>query len=167
MSHPRCYCLTFNYYFREGLFRSCWSVDHTKRSTAPEIVEFLANNPRLLFPCLDVPLASVQIEHSGQMQMPHLSWPQEGPNLLDVNTENDSILQNPEQNTSAQFNEEESLRPLLRQFIDSSRYTEQDNDNTKTKARYVNVQPGVKTSNNNIDEGILMTERGSQETELV
>lgn len=151
----------------EGLFRSCWSVDHTKRSTAPEIVEFLANNPRLLFPCLDVPLASVQIEHSGQMQMPHLSWPQEGPNLLDVNTENDSILQNPEQNTSAQFNEEESLRPLLRQFIDSSRYTEQDNDNTKTKARYVNVQPGVKTSNNNIDEGILMTERGSQETELV
>jgi hypothetical protein len=27
-----------------------------------EIVEFIANNPRLISPCLDVPLASVQLD---------------------------------------------------------------------------------------------------------
>lgn len=175
------HCL-LNSYFREGLFRSCWSVDHTKRPHAPEIVEFLATNPRLLFPCLDVPLSSVQIEHSGQMQMPHdlrkfsfpLSWPQQSSkqtlpyldtssNLLDVNADNDSKLQMPEQSAgsqaSPQFSEEESLRPLLRQ----ARYTEQDNDDTKTNARYVNVHPG----NNNIDGGIPMKERVSQKTDSV
>lgn len=49
--------------------KSCWQVDSKVRPTAKEIVEFLANNPRLVFPCLDVPLASVQLEDTGQMEM--------------------------------------------------------------------------------------------------
>lgn len=39
------------------------------RPSASEIVEFLANNPRLLAPCLDVPLSSVQMEDTGQLEM--------------------------------------------------------------------------------------------------
>lgn len=39
------------------------------RPSASEIVEFLANNPRLLTPCLDVPLSSVQMEDTGQLEM--------------------------------------------------------------------------------------------------
>lgn len=49
--------------------KSCWQLDSKVRPTAKEIVEFLANNPRLVFPCLDVPLASVQLEDTGQMEM--------------------------------------------------------------------------------------------------
>lgn len=48
------------------MIRSCWNTDHKKRPQVSEIVEFLANNPRLLTPCLDVPLSSVQIEDNGQ-----------------------------------------------------------------------------------------------------
>ncbi|XP_015109781.1 uncharacterized protein LOC107036360 [Diachasma alloeum] len=69
----------------EGLIKSCWAVDHSKRPTAPEIVDFLATNPRALCPCLDVPLASVQLENSRQLDYPlhdnitkfslQLSWP--------------------------------------------------------------------------------------------
>lgn len=56
-------------YFREGLLKSCWSQDSKMRPSASEIVEFLANNPRLLAPCLDVPLSSVQMEDTGQLEM--------------------------------------------------------------------------------------------------
>lgn len=55
--------------FRESLIKSCWNPDYKKRPQASEIVEFLANNPRLLSPCLDVPLSSVQIEDTGQLEM--------------------------------------------------------------------------------------------------
>lgn len=35
-----------------------------------EIVEFIANNPRLISPCLDVPLASVQMDdYTEQLEM--------------------------------------------------------------------------------------------------
>jgi hypothetical protein len=44
------------------LIRTCWSHTPTKLPTAGEIVELLNNNPRLVSPCIDVPLASVQIE---------------------------------------------------------------------------------------------------------
>lgn len=44
-------------------------MDAKVRPTAKEIVEFLANNPRLVFPCLDVPLSSVQLEDTGQLEM--------------------------------------------------------------------------------------------------
>ena len=40
----------------------CWSHSPTKRPTAREIVELLYNNPRLLSPSIEVPLASVQME---------------------------------------------------------------------------------------------------------
>lgn len=53
----------------EALIRSCWTLDYKKRPKASEIVEFIANNPRLLYPCLDVPLASVQIDDSGSVDL--------------------------------------------------------------------------------------------------
>lgn len=54
---------------REGLLRSCWITEHKNRPNASEVVEFLANNPRLIAPCLDVPLSSVQMEDTGQMEL--------------------------------------------------------------------------------------------------
>lgn len=55
--------------YREGLLKSCWSIDPKLRPTSKEIVEFLGNNPRLLHPCLDAPLSSVQLEDTGQLEM--------------------------------------------------------------------------------------------------
>lgn len=51
------------------MIRSCWNREPKLRPLASEIVEFLANNPRILAPCLDVPLSSVQFEDTGQLQM--------------------------------------------------------------------------------------------------
>ncbi|PNF24229.1 hypothetical protein B7P43_G15826 [Cryptotermes secundus] len=54
----------------EGLIRSCWNFDHKRRPQVSEIVEFVANNPRLISPCLDVPLASVQMDdYAEQLEM--------------------------------------------------------------------------------------------------
>ncbi|KAG8222593.1 hypothetical protein J437_LFUL002585 [Ladona fulva] len=53
----------------EALIRSCWNLESKNRPQASEIVDFLANNPRLISPCLDCPLASVQMEHSDQLDM--------------------------------------------------------------------------------------------------
>lgn len=47
-------------HYRQGLIKSCWNLDHRTRPQASAIVDFLAGSPRLLHPCLDVPLASVQ-----------------------------------------------------------------------------------------------------------
>lgn len=61
----------------EGLIRSCWNFDHKRRPHVSEIVEFLANNPRLISPCLDVPLASVQMDDDTgqlQMQLPNITF---------------------------------------------------------------------------------------------
>ncbi|GAB0087290.1 Guanylate cyclase [Sergentomyia squamirostris] len=41
------------------LMHRCWILDHKKRPTAPEIVEYISNHPRLIIPCLDVPTSSV------------------------------------------------------------------------------------------------------------
>ena len=41
----------------------------TKRPSASEIVEVLGNNPRLVSPCIDVPLASVQVERTDSLEM--------------------------------------------------------------------------------------------------
>lgn len=49
--------------------KSCWNQDGKLRPAASEIVEFLANNPRLISPCLDVPLSSVQTEESDQLEI--------------------------------------------------------------------------------------------------
>ena len=48
--------------FRSLLLHACWSYTPAKRPLAGEIVELLYNNPRLLSPCVGVPLASVHIE---------------------------------------------------------------------------------------------------------
>ncbi|XP_072396651.1 uncharacterized protein [Diabrotica undecimpunctata] len=52
-----------------GLMKSCWKRESKERPTACQIVEFLANNPRLLSPCLDVPISSVQIGDSDQLEL--------------------------------------------------------------------------------------------------
>ena len=54
---------------RASLLRSCWSPTPTKRPSASEVVELLYNNPRLISPCIDVPLASVQIERTDSLEM--------------------------------------------------------------------------------------------------
>ena len=41
----------------------------TRRPSAAEIVEVLGNNPRLVSPCIDVPLASVQVERTDSLEM--------------------------------------------------------------------------------------------------
>ena len=41
----------------------------TKRPTASEIVELLSNNTRLISPCIDVPLASVQVERTDSLEL--------------------------------------------------------------------------------------------------
>ena len=51
------------------MLNSCWSRTPTKRPTAAEIAELLYNNPRLVSPCIDVPLASVQIERTDSLEM--------------------------------------------------------------------------------------------------
>jgi serine/threonine protein kinase len=51
-----------------GLLKSCWQQNPKLRTRASEMVEFLANNPRLLVPCLEVPLASVQLEDTNQLE---------------------------------------------------------------------------------------------------
>uniref|UniRef100_A0A2M4A4W5 receptor protein-tyrosine kinase n=1 Tax=Anopheles triannulatus TaxID=58253 RepID=A0A2M4A4W5_9DIPT len=45
----------------EGLMKACWNQDHKKRPSASEVADFISNYPRLLNPCLDVPLASVEM----------------------------------------------------------------------------------------------------------
>ncbi|XP_055386456.1 atrial natriuretic peptide receptor 2-like isoform X2 [Condylostylus longicornis] len=52
----------------EGLMKACWSLDYKKRPSASEIVEYISSNPRLLTPCLDVPLSSVQMAESDSDQ---------------------------------------------------------------------------------------------------
>jgi len=56
-------------YQMNDLLRSCWSHTPSKRPTAGEIVELLNSNPRLVSPCIDVPLASVQIERADEADL--------------------------------------------------------------------------------------------------
>ena len=51
------------------MLQSCWDITPTKRPSASEIAEVLGNNPRLVSPCIDVPLASVQIERTDSLEM--------------------------------------------------------------------------------------------------
>ncbi|KOC65570.1 Insulin-like peptide receptor [Habropoda laboriosa] len=158
----------------ENLMYSCWSTEHTKRPTAPEIVDFLATNPRILSPCLDVPLSSVQIEHTGQFEMHltehlrkfSLSWPLPfpannqsstsassplgipSPPLLDINCQDDKPNQDSLLGdvTSCDL---ESSRPLLMSSGESSSGPTISLQSFKRKDeqahRYVNIQPGLST----------------------
>merc|ERR1719431_1646182 len=56
-------------YQMNELLRACWSHSPAKRPTAVEIVELLNSNPRLVSPCIDVPLASVQIERADEADL--------------------------------------------------------------------------------------------------
>lgn len=53
----------------EGLMKACWNPHYKKRPTASEISHFISNYPRLVTPCLDVPLASVQMPESDSDQI--------------------------------------------------------------------------------------------------
>lgn len=53
----------------EGLMRACWNQESKKRPTASEIVEYISNYPRLLTPCLDVPISSVQMPETESDQL--------------------------------------------------------------------------------------------------
>jgi len=149
---------------------SCWNVDHSMRPTAPEIVDYLAMNPRIVSPCLDVPLSSVQLEHTGQFNIQlsknnrkfSISWPSQRPSqngskslnsptplLLDLNSQDDN--QNESHNLESflmgQSSEQDSSSPLLdskRTSILKKTWLEENyNDNDNQIHRYVNLQPGM------------------------
>lgn len=146
---------------------SCWNVDHTKRPSAPEIVDFLAMNPRIIAPCLDVPLSSVQLEHTAQFDIQlsdnsrkfSLLWPSQRsssqsqgskfpnsptPLLLDLNVQDDDQTLD---SLISQSCEQDSSSPLL----DSTRASVlkqawlHGNSNVKDNEphRYVNLQPSM------------------------
>lgn len=173
---------------REGLIKSCWSVDHTKRPTAPEIVDFLATNQRVIAPCLDVPLASVQLEHTGQMEMQlnatadrKFSFPLTGQSMamsaagMNAHLDNGGMaidarlldiddLAQRDRNIDAILGEHlESSKPLLADTTDSGLGS--GSSNSDDPARYINMQPGVTSafldlpSNDSIVCGIPMSER--------
>lgn len=52
-------------YCREGLIKSCWQQEHKARPSAAEVAAFLADWPRLLAPCLDVPLDALPLGDGG------------------------------------------------------------------------------------------------------
>lgn len=148
---------------------SCWNVDHTKRPTAPYIVDFLATNPRIVSPCLDVPLASVQLENTGQLDIQlsenirkfSVSWPPQCPSnqvhgsksldsptplLLDLNSQNDDHHLDPL--LAGQSYEQDSSSPLLdpaRTSVLKQTWPQENVTDAKDNQahRYVNLQPGM------------------------
>lgn len=53
----------------EGLLKSCWNRNPKERPQGKEIVAFIGQYKELLTPCLDMPLASVQMEDSDELQV--------------------------------------------------------------------------------------------------
>jgi len=144
---------------------SCWNVDHTKRPTAPEIVDFLATNPRIIAPCLDVPLSSVQLEHTAQVDIQltdnsrkvSISWPSQRQSLqsdglkhmnsptsllLDLNGQDDDHNQDSLINQSC---EQDSSSPLLDSMVLKQTWLQEAFNSVKDNQahRYVNLQPGI------------------------
>lgn len=54
---------------REALLLRCWARSPSQRPTACEIVEILANDSKLISPCLDLPPASVQVEGTDSLEL--------------------------------------------------------------------------------------------------
>jgi hypothetical protein len=123
-------------------------------------VDFLATNQRVIAPCLDVPLASVQLEHTGQIEMQlnatsdrkfSFPWPGQtakvdnnslpaiDARLLDINNSPLSRDQNINCILGSDSSSEiESIKPLLGDSVANSAPGSSKND----AARYVNLQPG-------------------------
>ena len=78
------------------MLRTCWSHTPTKRPMAGEIVELFYNNPRLVSPSIDVPLASIQEERSDSLELfPKPKNPQFSSSLTafnDIHTNNSPII---------------------------------------------------------------------------
>ncbi|XP_011630756.1 uncharacterized LOC105422894 isoform X1 [Pogonomyrmex barbatus] len=178
----------------ENLMYSCWNVEHTKRPTAPEIVDFLAMNPRIIAPCLDVPLSSVQLEHTAQLDIQlsesnrkfSIPWPSQRlssqthglkfpnsptPLLLDLNGQDDDQTLDSLINQSC---EQDSSSPLLdptRASILKQAWLHGEDSNIKDNEphRYVNLQPGMlkltEPCSNGSAGNIQMEERTSGVTE--
>ncbi|KAH6944375.1 hypothetical protein HPB50_002815 [Hyalomma asiaticum] len=53
----------------EALLLRCWARNPSLRPTACEIVEILANDSKLISPCLDLPPASVQVEGTDSLEL--------------------------------------------------------------------------------------------------
>lgn len=49
--------------------KSCWNQESKKRPKATEIVEFLANNPQLISPCIEGPIAAVEMEGTDDLEL--------------------------------------------------------------------------------------------------
>lgn len=168
---------------------SCWNVDHTKRPSAPEIVDFLALNPRIIAPCLDVPLSSVQLEHTAQLDIQlsennrkfSILWPQRSssqtqelkfsnspPLLLDLNGHDDDqtleslISQSCEQDSSSPLLDSTRASVLKQAWLHGNSVNVKDNE----PHRYVNLQPGMlklscEPGKNGSNGNIQMEERTS------
>lgn len=80
--------------------KSCWNQEYKTRPHASEIADFLANSPRLLAPCLDVPISSVQLDYPRELDiLPELFSKHHLPiaplpDDFEANKENDSTLIN-------------------------------------------------------------------------
>ncbi|KAK9754400.1 Receptor family ligand binding region [Popillia japonica] len=53
----------------EVFIKSCWNQESKKRPKATEIVEFLANNPQLISPCIEGPIAAVEMEGTDDLEL--------------------------------------------------------------------------------------------------
>ncbi|VVD05343.1 unnamed protein product, partial [Leptidea sinapis] len=53
-----------------GLIKSCWKTSYKARPTASDVAAFLADSPRLLTPCLDIPLDSLPLDADSIWRMP-------------------------------------------------------------------------------------------------
>ena len=52
--------------FRRGLLKSCWEINPSKRPKASDLVTFLAQNARIIKPCLTSPINSVQTDNHNE-----------------------------------------------------------------------------------------------------
>lgn len=57
----------------EAVMKSCWIQDPKSRPAASGLVDYLANNPRLLSACTDVPLQSLTLDEFGERK-PESEW---------------------------------------------------------------------------------------------
>ncbi|KRT86135.1 protein kinase [Oryctes borbonicus] len=53
----------------EVFLKSCWNQESKRRPKASEIVEFLANNPQLISPCIEGPIAAVEMEGTDDLEV--------------------------------------------------------------------------------------------------